>query len=203
MNHVLDLPNNQQVKLYYSARVYNPKFSSFEVPLIAAQFASSPQVYAINTLDLACGTGFAGIILKKMVPQVKISFCDVDPEAVRVTKLNIKRNGLEAPVFEQDLLPKGVTYHIVMANLPTFDAEDMAHHPLHGPKIAYKAGGQDGKDGLSLYKTLFKQAEGRVGVLVCECQPKYQKELVDFAKKQGWSVIFISGDAFAFMEKGE
>lgn len=195
MNHVIEF-GEDSIKLYYSDKIYNPRYSCLDVPLIMAKMVSGYPVGAVHVLDLGCGSGFAGLVLKKLVPQTAVTFSDVDPEAIRITKLNAKRIGVVPRTKVADMLPDG-TFHGVMANLPTFDDEDMANHTLHGPDVAYKAAP---KDGLAMYRRLFKESKGRIALIVCECQPKYQKKLLNMAKKQGWRDIFSSGDAFAFID---
>jgi ribosomal protein L11 methylase PrmA len=72
-----------------------------------------------HVLDIGTGTGILGIIAGKMGAQ-SVLCLDIDPEAIRVTRENIKENGLEAIASVAhgtvyDLLPG--KWNVALANL--------------------------------------------------------------------------------------
>jgi len=54
-----------------------------------------------SILDLGCGYGPIGIILGKIL-NLDVSMCDINKRAVHLSKMNVKRNGVNAIVLESD-----------------------------------------------------------------------------------------------------
>lgn len=185
---------DKELKIYFTDKVYSPEYSQEGTILLASKLIEDGKRENLSVIDVGCGSGFIGLGVKKFNPFTEVTLVDVEEEALRLTRLNAKRNGLKVTVQKSDLLPKVGNWDLVVANLPTFDDEDLKTHPLHGPESAYKG------DGIKMYKELFKQAKGRCRALICECQLKYQPDLLDHASKNGWILILTSGDCFAFMQ---
>ncbi|MDP1625434.1 MAG: class I SAM-dependent methyltransferase [bacterium] len=61
-----------------------------------------------RVIDVGCGAGVIGTIYKKLSPDSEVSMCDKSRLAVLATKETLKKNGVEADVFESDVLA-GVT----------------------------------------------------------------------------------------------
>lgn len=179
------------MKLYFSSKVYSPKFSSVETIKIVDKLIKDGKKPDASVLDVGCGSGVIGLGVKFLNPQSNITLCDIDPEAIRITNLNAKRLGLEVWVRQSDLTPPGY-WDIIAANLPTYSDEDM-NQELHGPEVAYYS-----KEPLALYDTLFDQAKDKCKALVCECQAKYQEPFIKLAEEKGW-VLGLRGEfGFAF-----
>lgn len=176
----------------YDETVYSPEYTSMGTVLMANQLIKDGKKADMSILDVGCGSGVLGLTIKKMNPFSKVTLCDVAKDAVRVTKANAK--DLNVTVLSCDLLPTLGEFDIIVANLPTFDQEQMKTEELHGPRVAYAGG----KINLKLYARLFKDARFRTRVLICECQPKYQRDFLVLAAVGGWSLIMQSGDSFAF-----
>jgi methylase of polypeptide subunit release factors len=183
---------DDKLKLYYTKQIYNPNYSSLEVIGICKNIIKP----GYKVLDVACGSGLTGLALKSEHPSANVELCDIDPNCVRIAKLNAKRNGLSVHVFKSDLLSEAGKYDIICANLPTYDAEQMQSEELHGPKLAYNGG----RDGMHLYRKLLDQARSKTTVLICECQEKHQRIFLEIAKSYGWKLLFKSEMAFAFSQ---
>lgn len=76
-----------------------------------------------NVLDLGCGTGVLAIASAR-VTHGRTLATDIDPEAVRVTRLNAKRNGigpqlaaLTAPGLKSSLISARAPYELILANI--------------------------------------------------------------------------------------
>lgn len=71
-------------------------------------------------LDLGCGYGPVGIILKKNFPNTEIEMVDVNPRAVQLAKENAKRNDVETTIYESDVYESiiGNTFSDVITNPP-------------------------------------------------------------------------------------
>lgn len=194
MNYLVELPRGESLKLYFNEKVYSPEYSSSDTIVIADELINRAKIPNLTLLDVACGGGVLGLSLKKLHPEVLVDLSDVDREAVRVTKLNAKRLGLDVEVYERDLLKGAPRYDFIVANLPTFSEKDLSQE-LHGPLTAYFGG----TDPLNLYKKLFSQAKDKCSVLVCECQTKYQDRFLALAEEAGYKLILRTDFGFAFL----
>jgi release factor glutamine methyltransferase len=199
MRSTIELPNDKTITVYYTDKVYSPRHSAVSNVVVADMFLPATG----TLLDVACGTGVIALGIKKLNPKAIIEACDIDPKAVRIAKKNSDDLKLPIKVYQNDLL-KGLpkdSYDMIVANLPTFDSEDMDMHDLHGPKVAYYA---DEDDGLKLYKELFDQLDCLKpnGFLVCECQEKLHKGLRKLATEHGFKPLIVAFDTFAFVRNG-
>ena len=77
-----------------------------------------------NVLDVGCGTGILAIGCALACKSAKVSASDIDPDAVTVTRLNSRMNGLPQrirPVVSDGLSAKGLgrprQYDLVIANI--------------------------------------------------------------------------------------
>lgn len=55
-----------------------------------------------SVLDLGCGYGVVGIVLKKTFPDIAVTAVDVNPRAAELTKTNSERNGTPVEVLVSD-----------------------------------------------------------------------------------------------------
>jgi len=193
MQYILKLPG-KELKFYYNDKVYSPAHSSADTIMVAHK---AVQGASISVLDVGCGSGILGLGLKALDPQITLYMSDISPEALRVARLNAKRLGLYADIFLADLLsPKlqghNYTYDMIIANLPTYDQQQMDKLKLYGPQTSYLG------PGLKLYEKLFGEAQCRV--LVCECQARHQTEFLELAKKLGWELILSTDTSFGFIK---
>lgn len=179
--------------IYFNKKVYSPEFSSVGTILLADKLIKDGQKENASVLDVGCGSGVIGLGVKFKNPFANVTLCDVDKEAIKVTKRNARDLKLRVTVIKTDLLPKLGQWDIITANLPTYSDEDMKQE-LNGPPIAYYS-----KEPLALYEKLFTQARGRCRALVCECQDKYQKEFLKLAQAKGWTIILFTETSFAFI----
>jgi len=74
-------------------------------------------------LDLGCGYGVIGIVLAKLNPKLKIYMVDINEDAVRVAKRNIKRNEIDetrAIVLQGNLYEpvKNIVFKAIYSNPP-------------------------------------------------------------------------------------
>ncbi len=51
-----------------------------------------------RVLDLGCGYGVIGIVLAKLNPRLEVYMVDINPQAVKLARLNAKRNNVEERV---------------------------------------------------------------------------------------------------------
>lgn len=190
MQAIVRIPD--EMKIYFNSKVYSPEFSSLGTIALADKLIKEGRKPTSSVLDVGCGTGVIGLGVKKLNAFSGVTLCDINSEAVRISKLNAKRLGMNVSVLECDMLPKIGQWDIICANLPTYSEEDLKQE-LHGPKSAYYS-----KEPLAMYAQLFTEAKGRCKALVLECQEKYQKPFLLMAQADGWKLILQTEFSFAF-----
>ncbi|MCY0860207.1 MAG: methyltransferase [Sulfolobaceae archaeon] len=76
-----------------------------------------------NVIDVGCGYGPIGIYIAKIKPQLKVYMVDINPEAVKTTRTNVKLNNVEdrVIVLKSDMfsdVPKDITFKGIYSNPP-------------------------------------------------------------------------------------
>lgn len=61
------------------------------------------QTLGNKILDLGCGYGTIGIILKKIFTESEIQMVDVNPRALQLAKENAKKNNVEVEIYESNI----------------------------------------------------------------------------------------------------
>lgn len=56
-----------------------------------------------NLLDVGCGYGTLGVVLKKMNPASKVTMVDVNPRALELAAINAEKNEVEADIRQSDI----------------------------------------------------------------------------------------------------
>lgn len=72
-------------------------------------------------LDLGCGYGLVGIWAAKQIGAEQVAMCDISETAVRVSKKNCERNGVEVAVYQSDGLkdlPQELQFTKILSNPP-------------------------------------------------------------------------------------
>jgi 16S rRNA (guanine1207-N2)-methyltransferase len=83
-----------------------------EALILAAEVKEGEKI-----LDLGCGYGVVGIILaleKKVIPE----FIDINPNAIKLTRMNLKEYSLKGKTRKSDLYEKAETYDAIICNPP-------------------------------------------------------------------------------------
>ena len=83
-----------------------------EILITAAEINEGEKI-----LDLGCGYGVVGILLakeKKVIPE----FIDVNPNAIKLTRMNLKEFGVEGKTKRSDLYQKADIYDAIICNPP-------------------------------------------------------------------------------------
>lgn len=70
-------------------------------------------------LDLGCGYGVLGIVLKYIFPKLQIQLTDINPRAVELTNLNCQKNQIEGVAYESNGFENVKdTFDIIVTNPP-------------------------------------------------------------------------------------
>jgi release factor glutamine methyltransferase len=191
------LPRGKGIRMRYTTKVYSPRYSAIDTIVLADIYVRK----GMKVLDVACGSGIVALAVKKLNPDVKVYASDIDMDALRITRYNAYRLGLDLETFQNDLLKKQTGYDMIITNLPTYDKEDMENYKLYGPRVAYYA---DEKDSMKLYKRFFKQANKALnedGIIIAECQKRVQEEFLAVARAAGFKMLNHTDNSFAFIRK--
>ncbi|MBW2968063.1 methyltransferase, partial [Candidatus Woesearchaeota archaeon] len=75
-----------------------------------------------KVLDLGCGYGVLGAVLKKLNPDLEIWMTDVNPRAVKLAKMNVKNLKVDAEVLQGDVFAnktlRGKEFDVIFLNPP-------------------------------------------------------------------------------------
>lgn len=89
-------------------------------------------------LDIGCGYGVIGITIAKLNPKLKVYMTDINPLAVKVSKLNAKINKVEerVVVLEGDRYDpvKGVLFNAIYSNPPLSAGMEIVEDIVLGAK---------------------------------------------------------------------
>ena len=145
----------------------------------------------LSILDVGCGSGILGITTYLENPRWKITLSDISKDAIQLAKQNIESFNLSTKIsiIEANLLPNNLYFDVVIANLPyvptnLVDKLDIAKEP----KLALFAG----KDGLDVYRDLFKQlgdTKTKPTYLFIESLTEQQVELIKTGSSNKYSLL--------------
>ena len=72
-----------------------------------------------EVLDLGCGYGVIGIVIKAMHPEIHVTGIDINPRAVELTEENAKRNCVEIKTYVSDGFEEvDETFDTILTNPP-------------------------------------------------------------------------------------
>ncbi len=149
-----------------------------------------------TVIDVGTGSGAIAITAKLELPDANIHAIDIDPKCLIVARKNAKRYGSKIHFHKGDLLEplltttplySGSQYTIILANLPYVpDHYQINDAAMMEPRIAIFGG----KDGLDLYRKLFKQLDKfPAQYVLTESLPFQHSDLQKIAKSHGYTQI--------------
>jgi release factor glutamine methyltransferase len=123
--------------------------------------------------DVGTGSGCIGISLAANVADLHVLASDISVEAVNVARRNAVKNGVEERMEFAccDLLPAGMEFDLIVANLPYIPTKTLQRLPVFGREPTLALDG--GRDGLDLIKRLLDIAPSRLvpgGLLLMEIE---------------------------------
>jgi release factor glutamine methyltransferase len=193
----IPLFQGRSIEIVYNDKVFDPTKTSIDPIFVADMFLPAEG----RVLDVGTGSGFIALALKRLNPKADVHAVDTDPEAVKQAKSNAKGLKLKIEVWEGYLAEGRQDFDMVVANLPTYNDEDIENETLYGPHGAYFV---HATDRLYLYKELFKQLPDVLkedGIFVCELRKDLHEKLLKYAEKQGWKPIMETDASLAFVKK--
>ena len=116
--------------------------------------------------DIGCGSGAIGLAIAKARPNVRLYAVDLSPEAIALTRENVRRLGLEkqVAVLQGDLLapiPAERPIDLVVSNPPYIPSSEIdglqPEVSVWEPRLALDGG----PDGLAAYRRLVPQVAAR------------------------------------------
>ena|SRR5690554_266373 len=120
-----------------------------------------------KVLDIGCGIGIMGIILKRLNPKITLLMSDVHKRAVELAKENIKLNQVDAHVVESNLFEAiDETFDLILSNPPIRAGKKVIYALYQEAHTHLNDGGslwlvvrknQGAKSTVHYLKTLFKE----------------------------------------------
>ena len=165
------------VKIDLSQFVLIPRYETEELIYLAIDLIKKYQLK--NILDLGCGSGFIGIAIKKALKErVNMTLSDIDPNAIKQTKINLELNQVDANLVCSDWFSNLETpFDLIIANPPYLKEEEknsMSDSVLkHEPHRALFANDK----GLEPYKIIEKNLNHYLnnnGLILLEINPLNQ-----------------------------
>lgn len=139
-----------------------------------------------RVLDVGTGSGAIAITAYLELQDIRVSACDIDPEALSVARSNAAGLDAEVHFFESDLLASAESHDVILANLPYVpDNFQINLAASHEPRHALFGG----PDGLDLYRRMFAQlADLPTQFVLTESLPPQHESLVEIAKAAGFAL---------------
>ena len=136
-----------------------------------------------NILDLGCGYGPIGIILKKMF-DVNMTMSDINNRAIHLTKMNAKKNGVLVNVINSDGFENiSESFDYIISNPPIRVGKKKLYELLINSKNHLNIGGQ--------MVIVVRKEQGALSLI------KDMKEYFDVSvldKEKGFLIILLKND---------
>ena len=126
----------------------------------AIELTQAVKIRPAKVLDLCCGSGCIGLAIAAHVPTAKVTLCDISEEALRISRQNIRRNGLVGQVITLAgnalEAPPSVLWEcdVIACNPPYIRSDEMQELEdgvrLYEPRLALDGGA----DGLDFYRAV-------------------------------------------------
>ncbi len=156
-----------------------------------------------RVLDLCAGSGCIGLAVAAQAPQAHVLLGEIDDEALKICRQNIRRNGLSGRVtsLKINALEKPSRqigeFHIIVSNPPYIPHADIGTlDPSvrdHEPHLALDGG----EDGLDFYRAIcakWRDALQRGGKLLFEVGVGQADEVLRIMHRSGFGDVEITKD---------
>lgn len=169
-----------------------------ELAVARAQQKVSPRV-----LDLCCGSGCIGISVAHMVEDAKVACCDIADGALRLTRENALRHGVQnrVAVFKGDALHRPQNnlgaFEIIVSNPPYVTRAEMAQLDRSVADFEPHEALFGGEDGLDFYRAIcpyWGELLAPGGLMLVECGDKQAMEIASIFEENDYGNIGITED---------
>ncbi|MDE5630665.1 MAG: methyltransferase, partial [Bacilli bacterium] len=110
--------NDYSLEFTSDLGVFSKDKVDFGSKLLMETFLKSPHTPDTTLLDVGCGYGIIGITLSK-IASVRATLVDVNMRALHLAKMNAKKIGVEADIFESDVYSNvSGKYDVIITNPP-------------------------------------------------------------------------------------
>jgi methylase of polypeptide subunit release factors len=108
-----------------------------------SELTRCPQPAGSQLVDIGTGAGVGAIIAGKLCPELRLTMTDINPEALRLARINARAAGLDAGFRLGDKLdPVSGQFDVVLANPPfIIDPAGRDYRDgggMHGAQVAYE-----------------------------------------------------------------
>jgi release factor glutamine methyltransferase len=156
----------------------------------------------VDLLDIGCGSGCISVSLAVNAPQIKVSACDISPDALKVALKNAEINKADIRFFEFDMLSNYASlpgkFHVIVSNPPYVRPQEkllMQRNVLdYEPGMAIFA---PEHDPLLYYKRIALLARKYLhdgGSLYLEINEHFPREMVKMLKNTGLYSVELKND---------
>lgn len=139
-------------------------------------------------VDIGTGTGCLGVTAALELGLAKVTLYDIDPQALKLAKLNARALKTNVTCRRADLLAFSPEANIILANLPYVPERYAINQAAeHEPKHAIFGG----KDGLNLYRRLWSQINDlphKPRLVLTEALPPQHTTLAAIAGQAGYTL---------------
>ena len=133
-----------------------------------------------DVLDLGCGYGAIGIILKKLV-NCDVTMSDINRRAIHLTKMNAKKNGVDVNIIESDGYENiDSSFNYIVSNPPIRVGKKKLYELLIGSKEHLKENGE--------MIIVVRKEQGALS-LIKDMEKYYQVSVLD--KDKGFFIILL------------
>lgn len=123
INKIIGYVELANVKIDISKKVLIPRYETEELIELASKLIHN-RGYK-NVLDLCCGSGFIGIALKNNFKNLNVVQTDIDPKAIKQTKINLLINNLNTKVLKSNMFDNlNQKFDVIISNPPYLPESD-------------------------------------------------------------------------------
>ena len=171
--------------------------------LVSQVIEKAKDLTECRALDLCAGSGCIGLALAANVPHAHVLLGEIDDEALKICRQNIRRNNLTARVTSMRLDAREKPsrnfgeFHIIVSNppyIPTADIDTLDTSVKdHEPRLALDGGA----DGLDFYRAIiekWRDALAKDGMLFFEVGIGQADEVLRMMRSSGFGDVQIVKD---------
>ena len=186
----------QIMHFYYGEMIFEiPKniYYPAEDSLLMAKVVESEKLEGIKVLEIGCGCGFLSVIMAKH--GALVTAIDINPEAIRATKLNAEVNGVNLNAFESDLF-SAITgrFDLIVFNPPYLPVEEGETDPTY-------AGGATGREVIEKFVADVKNhLKPKGSILMVISSLTGEKEVIELFEKHDMHTTILAREKIPWEE---